>query len=148
MLTKSNVSMSQIGMTMASNIRKLELYIDIYHAWARKSDNKDSERLFEQLWPSVLEIPPEEQKSDGPPPLQHDESKNTFECGSPPKRLIPGRHDTNLKLNYETRFKVPQIPPSPPVGHNVHNTEKLDPSKAHEQISPTSEQSSPSINES
>ena len=92
-------------------------------------------------------IPAGRAKVGRTPPLQNDELKNTFECGPPPKRLIPRHHDTNLKLHYETRFEAPQFPSSPPVGHTVHNTEKSDSAKAHEQISPTSEQSSTSINE-
>ena len=141
MLNKKDISLSGVGMSLASNLRKLELYIEIYHAWLRKSDNEDSELLFEQLWPPVMEIPTEESKLDIPPP-ENTVSKNRQKSVFSPNRLPPMPFNPNLSLHYEIKPTATPKASTSPVGQTIRNSEKSTPVPTAEQISPTSGQPS------
>jgi hypothetical protein len=67
-LTNKKIDLDERGHTLASKIRKLDQYIQIYHPWTLKQDLDDTKLLFEQLWPEDPTISPKVVISDGPPP--------------------------------------------------------------------------------
>ena len=67
-LKKSKIDISEWGQLLASKIRKLDTYIQIYHSWMIKQDQDDSQLVFEQLWEPVAGIENPDPLRVGPPP--------------------------------------------------------------------------------
>ena len=107
------MDLDEWGSTLASNIRKLDHYIEIYHPWALKQDLDESKLLFEQLWPEDPAHPPKELICDAPPP----------------KGAISQNRPVTLetrKINSNLSEKEPsegQKAPISPVGNTIHDSE-------------------------